>query len=191
MGKALAILYLHPDREYSLTDLAHAIGVSASTLHRDIGYLTESGFLIQRTDGRSRKLSARQDHALAVPMRQLVTSTFGPPAVIAEELSTVSGIDQELIFGSWAARFVGEPGKFPNDVDVLVVGHPRLREVHEAVAAASARLSIDVNATVVSGERWRNSDDPLMASIRSRPSVLLTFEGPRATNPVRAQVGAK
>lgn len=176
MGQALAFLYLHADDEYSLTDLAEAVDTSPSALHRDIGYLVESGFVTERIDGRSRKLSAREDHPMAFAMRQLLTATFGPPSVIADEMAKVRGIDEELIFGSWAARFAGEPGKFPNDVDVLVVGHPRQRDVHEAAAAASARLRIEVNATVVSPERWKFSDDPLMVNIRERPTIALERE---------------
>lgn len=183
MAHALAVLYLHPDREYSLTDLADAIGSTPSALHRDVAYLTDSGFVIERTDGRSRKLSARTDHPLTDPLRQLVVSAFGPPAVLAEELGGVGGIDEQLIFGSWAARYQGEPGRFPGDLDVLIVGNPKRSAVHEATASAAARLNLEVNATVISPDRWQTSDDPLMASIRSRPAVVIEGVTARITVP--------
>ncbi|MEI6623218.1 MAG: ArsR family transcriptional regulator [Actinomycetes bacterium] len=185
MAHALAVLYLHPGQEYSLSDLAQVIGTTPSALHRDIGYLTESGFVIERTDGRSRKLSARTDHPLTDPLRQLVVSAFGPPAVLAEELNGVEGIDEQLIFGSWAARYQGEPGRFPGDIDVLIVGNPKRATVHEATASAAARLNLEVNATVVSPDRWQTSDDPLMASIKSRPVVVI--EGVAARTTVHGQ----
>ncbi len=176
MAAALATLYLHPTREYSLTDLAEAIDTTPSTLHRDVGYLTESGFVDERTDGRSRKLSARIDHPLAAPMRSLVLATYGPPAVLCEEFGGVAGVEQLLIYGSWAARYMGEPGAFPNDIDVVVVGSARRSDAHEAAITASARLGIEVNVTAVTTQRWKNIEDPLVSNIRSRPLVPLEFE---------------
>jgi len=186
MARALAVLYLHPDREYSLTDLARAAGTSPSTLHRDVGYLTESGFVAERTDGRSRKLKARSDHPLTAPLRQLVLASFGPPNVLADELGNVDGIDEQYIYGSWAARYAGEPGHFPNDVDVVVIGCPKRSEVHQAAAAAADRLSLEVNAMVISPERWAAGDDPLVASIRARPMLLIEAGSTNVKTPADA-----
>jgi predicted nucleotidyltransferase len=62
------------------------------------------------------------DSALSRPLTDLLTVTYGPLPVLTEELRTVPGIAKAYLYGSWAARYSGEPGPPPNDVDVLVVG---------------------------------------------------------------------
>jgi hypothetical protein len=42
--------------------------------------------------------------------------------VLAEELGGVEGIDSAYLFGSWAARYAGEAGRPPADLDVPVIG---------------------------------------------------------------------
>ncbi len=50
----------------------------------------------------------------------------GPADVVTgrDEFAGLEGVVQVVIFGSWAARYEGERGLPPNDVDVLVVGAP-------------------------------------------------------------------
>lgn len=45
--------------------------------------------------------------------------TFGPPAIVAREFETIDDVDAVLLFGSWAARYLGEAGRAPSDVDAL------------------------------------------------------------------------
>jgi predicted nucleotidyltransferase len=173
MARALTELYLHPDQEYSLTDLAKAIDVSPSALHPDIERLTTADLVRDRTDGRSRKLTANTDHPAFAPLAELLAVSFGPRTVIEEEFAAVAGVTELVLFGSWAARSHGEPGHFPHDVDVLIVGEPNRREVYAAADAAAARLHLEVNPTLATAERWNNSDDALMTTIRSNPYVEL------------------
>lgn len=173
MARALTELYLHPDREYSLTELAKAIDVSSSALHPDIDRLTTADLLRERTDGRSRKLTANTDHPAFVPLAELLAVSFGPRTVIQEAFANIPGVTELIIYGSWAARSFGEPGHFPRDVDVLVVGEPNRRDVYAAANAAAARLHLEVNPTLASVDRWNNSDDALIATIRSNPYLEL------------------
>lgn len=46
-------------------------------------------------------------------------TTYGPPALVAREFKDLEKTDAVLLFGSWAARYLGEPGRAPNDIDVL------------------------------------------------------------------------
>ena len=77
------------------------------------------------------------------------------------------------IFGSWTARYAGEIGSAPNDVDVLVIGDPDRDEVYEAADRAERRLHRPVQVTFRSADEWANRDDPFIATVRSRPLVAL------------------
>ncbi|MGH3518390.1 MAG: hypothetical protein ACRDQ7_13415 [Haloechinothrix sp.] len=85
------------------------------------------------------------------------------------------GIRQAFIYGSWAARYRGESGPIPADVDVLVVGTADRDELHDLAAEAQKRLSRPVNIHRVSAAWWDSPDprDPFMASVKERPLVEL------------------
>jgi predicted nucleotidyltransferase len=88
-------------------------------------------------------------------------------------MSEVHGL---FIFGSWAARYQGERGRTPGDVDVLVVGAPDRDDVFDASERAGHRLARDVNVTVVSCERWRTASEPFLQEVHRRPLVPLQAE---------------
>jgi predicted nucleotidyltransferase len=56
--------------------------------------------------------------------------------VIADVLAPIDRIDAAYLFGSWAARYSGERGRAPADIDVLVIGSPDRDQVDDAIAEA-------------------------------------------------------
>jgi hypothetical protein len=97
---------------------------------------------------------------------------LGPAHVLGEELAGLGGVSAAAIFGSWAARALGEPGPSPVDLDLVVIGRPDRDDLHDAVGRARSRLGRDINTVVMSASRWR-ADDPFLAELRSRPLVPL------------------
>lgn len=165
-AELLMWLYLHPGTEYGVSDLAERLGVPLSTLHREVVRLDTAGLIVSRSLGRNRLISANADHPAAKALTQLLEVTFGPRAVIAEEFS-IAGVKQVVIFGSWAARYAGEAGPPPHDVDVLVVGEVDRADVYEAADRASARLGVEVNPVVRSVRQWADPEDALVKQIRA------------------------
>jgi predicted nucleotidyltransferase len=90
----------------------------------------------------------------------------------------VPGVDEAFVYGSWAARYRGEGGDVPRDVDVLVVGAADDDDLYEAARAAERRLGREVSIRRVSAQAWRESaSDPFLMSVRSRPLVRLEVAG--------------
>ena len=102
-------------------------------------------------------------HPLYVPLRQIVLSTYGAPATIWREFSELDNVHAVLIFGSWAARYAGESGRAPNDIDVLVIGAPNRDAVDAAADRAENEIGLPVQATIRSVAQW---DDPKESFIR-------------------------
>jgi len=169
----LALLYLHPQSEYSLTEVADAIGASLNAVHHETVRLTEGGLIHARKRGNLRLISAVTDSLLSRPLTDLLAVTYGPLPIITELLTTVDGIKEAYIYGSWAARYRGEPGPVPADVDVLVVGTPNLDDLDDIADQAQRTLRRPVNIRRVRPETWDDADpsDPFLRSVRSRPLV--------------------
>lgn len=145
LGELLAWMYLHPDRTYSITDLARRFGASQSTISREADRLVATGLILEERRGNLRLLQASLDGPLARPLTELLTLTYGPASVLGELLATVDGVDEAYIYGSWAARHAGEPGPPPRDVDVLIVGDADDDDLFDAARTAERRLGREVN----------------------------------------------
>lgn len=165
-AELLMWLMLHPDEEFSVSDLAMRLGVPLSTLHREVVRLDEAALLVSRTQGRNRLLRANTSHPAAAALTSLLEVTFGPRAVIAEEFA-ITGAEQVLIFGSWAARYAGQAGPPPHDIDVLVVGKVDRADLYDAADRAHSRLGIEVNPVLRTAKQWDDTADALVTQIKA------------------------
>ena len=181
LGELLAWIYLHPEASYSLTELAARFTVSQSTVSREADRLAETGLVREERRGNLRLLRADPTHPLARPLTELLALTYGPAPVLADLLPPLDGVDEAYIYGSWAARYAGEAGPPPRDVDVLVVGDADEDDLADAARAAEGRLGREVNIHRVPAAAWlSHTDDPFLASVRSRPLYPIVGPGDRS-----------
>ena len=174
-GELLAALLLQPDREFTLSELAALTGAAHSQVHGEVTRLTTAGWALGRKAGRTRLIRAATEHSMYQPMVQILELSYGPLVVLPEILARVGKVREAYIYGSWAARYVGEAGSAPRDLDVLLVGSPSRREITAASADASARLGLEVNITRVDTRAWEHDDDGFVATVKARPHVALAI----------------
>jgi DNA-binding transcriptional ArsR family regulator len=173
-GELLAWLFLHPGREFSLTELARRFGVSRPTVTREADHFVSAGLVGDRRQGNLRFIQARTDTVVAGPLSELLAVTYGPTAVLGELLAAVPGVEEAYVFGSWAARYRGQGGNVPRDVDVLVVGDADEDDLDDAARTAERTLGREVNIRRVSAQAWQGATgDPFLDTVRSRPLVQL------------------
>jgi len=174
-GDLLALLYLHPERDYSLTEAAALIGASVKTVHTEASRLIAAGFVRDSRRGNVHLIRAVTDTPVSRPLTDLLAVTYGPLTVLNDMLADVAGITHAFIYGSWAARYLGEPGPVPGDVDVLVVGTADPDDLDEIARAAQNRLGRPVHIRRVRPAVWAYPDpaDPFLSSVRERPLVQL------------------
>lgn len=174
-GRMLAALYLHPDRERTATALARESGVSLPTILRDINRLTSAGFVSERVSGRNRYLKVNQSHPVFSAVAEVLRYSYGPLAVLPEMLSAIPGIEEAHLFGSWAARYMGEPGGDPHDVDVVAIGNPDRMKIYEAAADATTRIGREVNIRAISRNDWDKARDLFVRTVKRGPLVELSL----------------
>lgn len=174
-GDLLALLYLHPEAEYSLTEAASVVGASLNAVHHEVGILSEAGLISTRKRGNLRLVRAVTDSPLSRPLTDLLAVTYGPLPILTDLLTDVEGVSEAYIYGSWAARYRGEPGPAPADVDVLVVGTADLDDLDEVAQQAQRKLHRPVNIRRVRPEVWSATSpaDPFLRSVKIRPLVSI------------------
>ncbi|HWN61109.1 MAG TPA: winged helix-turn-helix domain-containing protein, partial [Streptosporangiaceae bacterium] len=109
LAEILTLLLLHPDSEYSITEVASKLGLPLTTVQREVTRLSGAQLIRERRVGRSRLVSADPASRYTRPLTELVTLAFGPRLVIGEEFRSLDAI-AVAIYGSWAARYEGIAG---------------------------------------------------------------------------------
>jgi predicted nucleotidyltransferase len=181
----LTVLLLNPDLELTQTELARRVGASLSSVVDEVRRLEQVGLLSSRTLGRARLVRAGSG-PLVEALAEVMLRAFGPLQIIGEEFGVAAAelnaaVVELAVFGSWAARYRGELGAEPADLDVLVVvtsGGLDRGPLYTAADRAQERLGRPVNPTVITTDRWARrgtGQDRFVDEIASRPIVPVSL----------------
>jgi predicted nucleotidyltransferase len=181
----LTMLLLNPDLELTQTELARRVGASLSSVVDEVRRLEQAGLLSSRTLGRARLVRAGSG-PLVEALAEVMLRAFGPLQIIGEEFGVAAveldaAVVELAVFGSWAARYRGELGAEPADLDVLVVvtsGGLDRGPLYTAADRAQERLGRPVNPTVITTDRWARrgtGQDRFVDEIASRPIVPVSL----------------
>jgi DNA-binding transcriptional ArsR family regulator len=175
--RILATLYADAGEELSIGTLAQRAGVAQATASREVARLAEHGLVVTRPLGRNTLVSPNWHLPWAKELRAILVQTVGVLGRLADALKRVAGVKEAFVFGSWAARYTGEPGPPPRDIDVLIVGDASLRSVRRACSQVEDELNVEVNPVVVSSQAWSAAEpEPFVAQLRSQPLVPIPIE---------------
>lgn len=170
-GEVLALLLDNPEHEWTMSELAQTTSAALTSIHAEIVRLESGGLATSRKVGRTRLTKANPSNPVIEPLTQVVLSSFGPKVVVGQEFADL-GAERVLIFGSWAARYMGVDGITPNDIDVLVIGdNVDEAEMYRAAERTEQRVKRAVNPVCVSSQMWCKSTTPLIDEIKRRPYV--------------------
>lgn len=145
----LAAVYRDPSREWYLSDLARHIGVTPSSLQREVVRLVGAGILRRREDGNRAYYAAETESPIFGDLRGLLLRTAGLRDVLAEILESFRGrIDVAFVYGSLASQ----EERPTSDVDLMVIGRIGLAELAPALKDAEEKLLRPVNPSIYTPE---------------------------------------
>ena len=175
--RILGAVFAQATGELSLGAISELSEVPQATVSREVARLEEHGLLVSRKVGRTKLVSPNWELPWAPELRSILMQTVGVLGALAEVLSEVDGVNTAYVFGSWAARYRGEIGHQPADIDVVVVGDASQRDVRQACRKVQTELRIEVNPIVVESERWASGEDPFLLQIQEEPLVPIALGG--------------
>jgi predicted nucleotidyltransferase len=151
----LATVYGDPSREWYLSDLARHLGVTPSSLQREIVGLVRAGILRRREDGNRAYYRAETESPIFNDLHGLILRTAGLRDVLAECLEPFRDrVAVAFVYGSFA-RNEERPS---SDIDLMVIGrsgstvHIGLAELAPALKHAEEKLLRPVNPSVYTPE---------------------------------------
>ena len=172
-GRLLARVYLEPDRPAPLAQLARELRLDGGGITREANRLERAGLVRSERVGRSRVLHPNEDSPYYPELSGLLLKAFGPATILGPALARVDGIEHAYLFGSWAARYQGEPGPPPADIDLLLIGTPEWGAVARVARELTSLLGREVNPTILSPDQWRDDDDGFVRQVTREPRIEL------------------
>ena len=157
--------------------MARRVDLAHSSVHREVARLLDAGILSERQVGRTRLIRANGESPLVDPLREILTVATGPVVILAEELARIDGIESAFLYGSFAARMLGDAGPAPHDIDVMVIGEPDVDAVYEACTRVEAAVHRPVNPTILTPEEFE-APSGFLDNVRSGPAVAVIGELP-------------
>lgn len=162
----LAYIFIHADRPHTPAELSRATGIAPATVSREVDRLVKAGVLSASRRGRSKLIEPNRQVPYFGDLRSLLIKVAGPPRILADLLRPIVGVEAAFIYGSWARRYFGEPGEYPRDVDLLVIGEPSVDAIYDAATQAEGRLGLEVNPTIVTQEEWKQPKSVFLETVK-------------------------
>ncbi len=175
-GELLALLLGDPELELSLTALAIRTGTPHPSVHREIQRAEAAGIVTSRKVGNTRLVRANTGSPYFAGLADVLTRAFGVPDIIARALRGIEGVNEAVLFGSWAARRAGEPGARPvGDLDLLVLGEPDRDALYAALRVAEQRLGRPIEVAIRKAGWLESGTGSFHDTIATRPLVRLAL----------------
>lgn len=175
-GLILAQLFMNPSDGYSISDLARFAKVSVPTAMREVDRLLNARLVTEKTFGRARLIQVNSKHQLHEAIKQIVSYSYGPVAVLPSALYSIDGLERAFIYGPYAAHLKHELGPDLHEVDLLLVGYMNRIEASKAAERVEGYLGRPVNVKFVGSQEWIKGETDFVKALRDLPLVELSLE---------------
>ena len=170
--KVLAHLLIYAGRSFTIPQIVGATGVSQPTVWREVERLRQAGIVTSIRMGRTDLIRADESSRFFPELQSLALKLAGPAVLIRERLAGIEGVHHAYIVGSWAARYLGEPGPAPHDLDLVVIASAvDPVDVDIAVEPLGETFGLPINSVVVSPADWSAEAYGYIREVKTRPMV--------------------
>lgn len=143
----LTTLLLHPEKWWYMSDIAKHIGVSVSTLQRELASLVAADILESRKEGNRVYYKAQQSNPVMKELQSLLLKTTGLKDVVEKGLQKfLNKAEFVFIYGSMARN----EQISTSDVDLFIIGDVKMIDMATAIKKLEAKLGREVNPTIYS-----------------------------------------
>ena len=169
--KVLGYFYLHEDAELYINEMARRLGLDSGNLTRKLEELESHGILKSQWKGAQRYYALNKRFSLYQEYKKIIKKTVGFEEILRASLKPLAGIQQAVVFGSYAADRMDQK----SDIDLLVVGDHNTVELQRLIARIQKTIDREINCISMTGEEYREKQkkDPFLKSLKSKPHLDL------------------
>ena len=169
----LSATMLQPEHWWFMTELARHLGVTPSSLQRELKSLVVAGLLLRRQEGRRAYFKANVEAPQFPDLCGLIEMTTGIiPTVRAALMDFGNRIELALVYGS-IVRGEEHSG---SDIDLMIVGTLKQIDLLPTLRKLEASFRREVNVTLFSPEEFHRkleTEDHFLHTVLKGKTILL------------------
>jgi uncharacterized protein len=148
----LSLLFLNSNREYYTREIISLLNIGMGTVERELMNLVASGIITRRKSGNQVLYKVNSNCPIYEELKSIIVKTAGLGDVIKTALSPLlTKIDFAFIYGSFAKGTENSD----SDIDLMVIGSVKHREVVAALSLAEEKLKREINPSIFSTVEFR------------------------------------
>lgn len=167
----LAAVLVRPDKAWYASELARRMGVTPSSLQRELRDLTGAGILKSHRQGRMAYYQANRESPLFEDLRGLLLKTAGLVDVLADALKPMAAkITWAFVYGSIASGHEQND----SDLDLMIIGRISPADVPLPLRRARELLGREINPTVYAPAEFAKKlavKDRFLAQVLAKPKL--------------------
>lgn len=168
----LSVFLSNSSDMFHVRELVRRTGDEINAVRRELAFLQEHGILTREPRANRVYYTLNKAYPYYYDLLRIAAKTTGLGAEIIKNRIKLGKIKYAMISG----RFVRKMKESPEEVDLLIVGTVVLPEIALLVRNEEARLSGEINYTVMSDDEFdfrKKRNDPFIKSILSGSRVML------------------
>lgn len=171
--KILNYYYLNPNQSLYVNELSRELSLDKRNLVKKIKELENEGILESRIRGNLKLYSINKNYHLYGEYKKIVLKTWGLEDTLRKIISTIKGIKQAYIYGSYAKDKILSH----SDIDLLVIGNHNIVLLQKKISELQKEIDREINAVNMDErdfkKRIRNKD-PFLLGIFKDKYIKLT-----------------
>jgi len=161
--KILMRLFLNPQQDAYLRELADEFNASPSQVREELRQLNEAGFLESHKDGRQIQYQANQKHPLFNELQSMVQKALGMDRILESILERLGNLEEAYLIDDYAE------GKDTGIIDLVLVGNIDQGNLIDLVHKTEKYIDRKIRTLVLSQDEWQK----LKINFTKRPLLLI------------------
>lgn len=161
--RILMRLFLNPDQNAYLRELAKEFEVSPSQIKEELDNLSEVGLLNNEKGGRQINYSANTGHSLFPELHSMVKKAMGMDSILDSILRRLGNLEKAYVIDDYAE------GKDSGLIDLVLIGEVDRENLEDLVAKTERYIQRKIRTLVMKEKEFSASKETYLA----RPMLLL------------------
>lgn len=161
--RILMRLFLNPERDAYLRELADEFNASPSHIKEELSHLTETGLLIRKKEGRQVLFSANHCHPIFNELHSMVKKALGMDRILDSIVQRLGNLEKAFLVDDYAE------GKDSGIIDLVLIGNIDKENLLDLAEKTERYIDRKIRTLTLSREEY--IDNPSL--FKNRPQFLL------------------
>ena len=161
--KILMRLFLNPDQQAYLRELAGEFSISSSQVAEELQQLNDAGLIISQKKGRQINYQANTKHILFPELHSMVKKSLGMDYILESIISRLGNLRKAILIDDYAR------GRDTGIIDLILVGDIDQENLLDLIKKSEKYIDRKLRTLALTTREY----EKLMPELKSRPQFIL------------------